>query len=219
MRIPYILLAVVPALLTVQPTSAQWKAGIVGGLNFADLKADADFNSRTLFGIGGRIEYSVNEYFSLTAEPQYVQKGAVKTEPVADPEMTATISYLELPFLFKYSPLASTAFRPYLVAGPSVAYRLRADAKGKFYGFTFDADLQNVTRSVDLSLGIGAGCEIPLGYSSLSVEARYVHGLVDQHRNGVFKTSGGLTLNGTMSDENWFKTRGIQLMAGIAIPL
>jgi hypothetical protein len=52
------------------------------------------------------------------------------------------------------------------------------------------------------------------------VEGKYYLGLIDQHKNGTFLAdAGGLTIQGRFDDTNKFKTRGIQILAGITFPI
>lgn len=202
--------------ISIPSINAQWKVGVLGGLNFSNWRAETEMESRTLFGIGGIIEYSINDNFSISVEPMYSQKGAVKLKTLTEPEMTTTTSYAELPIFIKYSIPLSSSIKPYLIAGPTLSYRLKAETEGKYAGLIFTADLKNVTVPFDFSFGVSAGFEIPLESISLFLEGRYTYGLVDQHKNGTFQaSSGGLTLTGTMTDSQWFKNSGIQLLTGI----
>jgi Outer membrane protein beta-barrel domain len=207
-------------LLTIQSADAQWKVGVIGGVNFADLKTDAEVRSRTLSGFGGIIEYLIIDQFSLFAAPMYIQNGGIKEQTEDQPELDVKGSYITLPVFLKYSFLFSEVIKPYLYAGPSVAYRINFKMEGEIAGLNLTADLKNVTEDFDFGVGFGAGMEIPLQILSIIVEGKYYLGLIDLHKNGIFQAeAGGLTIQGTFDDTNKFKTRGIQILVGVTFPM
>jgi hypothetical protein len=203
-----------------QSTNAQWKLGVQGGLNFSDWSAEIDMEGRTLFGIGGIVEYMLNSNISFIAEPGYLLKGVVKPQIGSQPEMTVTISYLELPLLFKYSIISSGSIKPFFIAGPSIGYNMNSEMKTNLYGINFTSDLKDIITPFDFNLRAGTGVEIQIESFSFLIEGQYAFSLIDQHKNGTFQAKGGgLILNGTVTTEDWFKHRGIQLLVGIGYSL
>ena len=208
------------ALFTIQSTNAQWRVGLLGGVNFADLKTETGVKSRTLMGFGGTVEYPIFDQFSLLATPMYIQRGGIKEQIEDQPELKIKGSYISIPVFVKYSLPFWAVIKPYLYTGPSVAYRLDFKMEGEFAGLGISADLKNVTQDFDFGLGFGAGVEIPLNVLSITIEGKYYLGLVDQHKDGTFQAeAGGLTIDGTFDESNKFKNRGIQILVGIAFPI
>ena len=194
--------------------------GAIGGVNFADLKTDTGVRSRTLFGFGGIIEYSILDQVSLITTPMYIQNGGIKEQTDDQPELKIKGSYLSVPIFLKYSFPISEVIKPYLYAGPSLGYRLNFKMEGEYAGLHLTADLKNVTEDFDFGVGFGAGAEIPFNILSIIVEGKYYLGLMDQHKNGIFQAeAGGLTIQGNFDDTNKFKTRGIQILIGVIFPI
>lgn len=207
-------------LFAIPLTNAQWRTGIIGGVNFADLKTETEVKSRTLIGFGGIIEYSILDQFSLVTTPMYIQNGGIKEKTEDQPELKVKGSYISVPIFLKYLFPFSKNIKAYLYAGPSVGYRLDFKMEGEFAGLNLTADLKNVTHDFDFGIGLGAGVEIPFDVLSIIVEAKYYLGLIDQHKNGTFQAdAGGLTIQGEFDETNKFKTRGIQILAGITFPI
>jgi hypothetical protein len=88
------------------------------------------------------------------------------------------VKYLHVPVLFRYGP---KLFRgnPWLVtslkafAGPSIAFRLNAEATGDFPGARDGANVEDQFEPLDLGFVIGASLES----HGLLVDARYTRGL------------------------------------------
>jgi len=72
-------LVLLVTLCMVLPVRAQVHLGVLGGLNMANLSLDqgdmggADFSSRTVYGFGGVLDYSIGENIALRFEPMYLQ--------------------------------------------------------------------------------------------------------------------------------------------------
>ena len=195
------------------PAQAQVEIGVIGSVNFAtisgeDLDGEALVSDRrTLYGVGGVLEVRLNEHWSLRTEPMYLQKG---TQNIDGDQVSYKAEYLEVPLFLKLS-LGSGSARPYVMAGPSIGFRLSSELSVEDEGIsgTFDAD--EVTESMDFGVDFGAGLSLRLNGVSFFVEGRYDLGVADVFTGG--EVGGQLT-----DDVNVF-TRGLQAMAGITIPL
>jgi len=214
------LLFLLCTVLIVDLSHAQWKAGAIGGWNFTNARRELEPKGRTLFGIGGVVEYDLDSRYSLVAEPMYLQKGFIHLVPGTETEMTVTTAYIELPVFLKFRLPIGEFVRPFFILGSSAGYRLKAEVEVDLSGIPFKGDLKNVTVPFDMSLCAGGGLEIAFKSFSTLIECRYSYGLWDQRKNGVFQaTGGGFTVSGTVTDEEWMKYTGIQLMVGIIVPL
>lgn len=217
-------IAALLALFFSMSASAQPRLGVVGGLNIADVNADfddeeMDVSDKTVFGFGGVVDLRLSENFSLYLQPMYLQKGTRVTDKVDNIEFPFTYAFLELPVFLKAE--FGSAVRPYIMAGPTVGYLLSAEVEGEYSGLTFKGDLKEVTEDLDFGLGFGAGLRYPLSTISIFVEGRYTLGLVNMQKGGTFTMSAGpITEEITWDkDEDAYKNRGIQIMAGVAFAL
>jgi hypothetical protein len=207
-------------ILVTNLSHAQWKVGAIGGWNYSNARREAEPKGRTLFCVGGIVEYDLSERYSLIVEPMYMGKGFIKNLPVTEPEMTVTAGYLEFPLFLKFRLPIKEFVRSFFVVGSSLGYRLKSEVETTISGIPFKADLKNVTVPLDICLCAGGGLEIPFKSFSTFIECRYSYGLIDQRKNGNFQATGnGYTITGTVTDKEWMKYTGIQLMAGIMIPL
>lgn len=217
-------IAALLALFFSMSASAQPRLGVIGGLNIADVNADfddeeMDVSDKTVFGFGGVVDLRLNKNFSLYAQPMYLQKGALVTQLDTNLDFPFKFAFLELPVFLK-AEFGNTV-RPYLMAGPTVGYLLTADTEVEYSGLTFKGDLKEVTEDLDFGLGFGAGLRYPLSTISIFVEGRYFLGLVNMQKGGTFTMSAGpITEEITWDkDEDAYKNRGIQIMAGVAFAL
>ena len=192
---------------------AQIDIGVIGSVNFAtvsgeDLDGEAIVaDRRTLYGVGGVLDVHLDDHWSLRTEPMYLQKG---TQNIDGDEVSYKGEYLEVPLFLKLS-LGSGAAQPYVMAGPSIGFRLNSELSVEDEGIsgTFDAD--EVTESMDFGVDFGAGLNLRLSGVSLFVEGRYDLGVADVFTGGE--------VAGQVADDVEVFTRGLQTMAGITIPL
>ncbi len=213
------------ALFIALPASAQVKLGVIGGLNIANLNGKdvdgekIDFSNRTAFGVGGVLDIGLSKNIALRLEPMYLQKGA-EFDVTDDPDFgTATFTskakYLEVPALLKIA-LVTSSTQPYLIAGPTIGFNLSSNLELGAAGIRAEIDAKEITKSTDLGLAFGAGVSFPAGSSSIFVEGRYTLGLSDIAQAGTLKFMDGQL---EFFEDTKVKTRGIQIMAGIAFPL
>jgi len=218
-----LLLVALLALFIALPAGAQVKLGVIGGVNLANLNGKdvdgekIDFSSRTAFGVGGVLDIGLSENISLRFAPMYLQKGGEFT--TTDPDLdTATFAfkggYLEVPALLKIA-LGASSIRPYLMAGPTIGFNLSSKLKFSVPGISAEVDAKKITKGADFGLAFGAGVSFPAGTSSIFVEGRYALGLTDIAREGILEFMGEEIVSGDAE----VKTRGFQIMAGIAFPL
>ncbi len=209
----------------VMPASAQIRLGVIGGLNLARLNAGADpeldsfISNLTAFAGGGVVQFRLTENLALQFEPMYLQKGARVEGSFGDSDsdsslifnvnVKARLNYLELPAMLKLALGAGTT-RPYIMAGPMLGLRLSAKETGS-YSISgakqeYDLDIKDQTKSLDFGAGFGAGVSFLAGKNSIFVQGRYALGLAN-------------ISNDPDDSESKLKTRGIQIMAGLTIPM
>ncbi|HLA55507.1 MAG TPA: porin family protein [Flavobacterium sp.] len=112
---------------------------------------DADTDAKTSFYVGGLVDFTVSESFHVQPELLYSMEGA---------DNDLGISYLRIPIMAKYYVMEGLS----LQAGPEVAFKIGTEEDG----------LDEITKSTDFGLGIGAGYELSNG---LMFDLRYNMGL------------------------------------------
>jgi hypothetical protein len=158
-------------------------AGIEGGLSLATLSSynstDADEAFDTSFraglALGGFVSWPFNRQLSLRLEALFTQKGAditfagsSRTDVVVDPWQ------LEIPVLLHFQA-ESGRVRPFVHAGPTLAFKLRARVDASASGGDPDVDIGDQVQTFDTGLAVGGGIEA----GRWSIEGRFVQGLLD----------------------------------------
>lgn len=187
--------------------------GFIAGVNIANLdEKDSDFKSLTGFGIGGVIDISLGEKFSVYLQPMYLQKGASEEEEGIT--LDVKLAYIEIPALFKVK-LGEGSTKPYLMAGPTVGFNVGANLDLGAGGLSVEIDFADLVQTFDFGLAFGGGIIFDMGKNSLFIEAKYSLGLADVTKEGVIETEG---IEISIPDTK-VTTRGIQIMAGLMFPL
>ena len=111
--------------------------------------------------------------------------------------------------------------RPYVMAGPTVGYLLRSNIELDAFGLTFQGDMSEVTKHWDFGLGLGGGVSFSLDMFTLFVEGRYTLGMTNLQKGGSFNVVAGSVAVPIDfdKDEDWYKNRGIQILAGVTISI
>jgi hypothetical protein len=157
--------------------------GIKGGASLADLSdpddafGDAESSTRNGFVAGGFLAFPLGESLSLQAEALFAQKGAQFEFEELD--TTLKLDYVEVPLVLKYR-FGGDGIRPYVFAGPYVAFRTKAEVEvdAGDDGTSTD-ELEDETKSTDFGAVAGGGIEFPAGDGAFLVEARYARGLTN----------------------------------------
>ena len=205
------------------PASAQHYAGIVGGLNIANLDANRetdesndDLSNVNRPGFGAVVGLGLRETTFLHLEPMYLEKGAMlKYDDAQLGQVEADLKsrFIEVPVLLRQD-LSAGATRPFLMAGPTFGFNL--SSKANLQGSNPEAeevDLKDLTRTVDVGLMFGGGVSVPMQRGALFFEGHYALGLTDVLDDGEVEVEGvARELSGDV------KHRGLQVKAGITIP-
>ncbi len=216
-RISFFWVALVLAVFAM-PLWAQYQVGVIGGVNLANIHSNEleddlgiDLQNRTLFGAGALFDAGLSEHFALRFEPMFLRKGA---EAKATEEGVETISrikmdYLELPLMarFAFGSNMSNA-KPFLLAGPSVGFLLSAKSKDESAGITDEKDIKDELKNLDFGLNFGGGLNVKAGRTNLFIEGRYNLGLANVDDSA---DDNGVDVR--------MKNRGLELFAGIALPI
>ena len=186
-----IILTVAIVLMFAMSASA-FERGLTGygmkfGMNMAnfggkDAKAEEgeDKKMKMGFAAGGFVTYSITEMFAVQPEVLYTMKGA-KYEWEGG-SATAKVDYLEIPVLAKVTIPTEGNIGPHLFIGPSLGILLSAKEKVEIdgedpEGLAGEEDAKDWTKSTDFGLVFGAGVDIGMPHSAITIDGRFELGL------------------------------------------
>jgi hypothetical protein len=154
--------------------------GVKGGLSLAKFGGedndlgDVEPDIRTGVAAGAFLSFPLGDRVSLQPEALFVQKGAAYA--LEDIDATLKVDYVEVP-LFLKARLGGDGIRPYLLAGPYVGFRVKAEGEGEVDDENTNVtDLEDETKSTDYGVTGGVGVEFGSDGAFL-LEARYTRGL------------------------------------------
>ena len=178
--------------------------GLKAGLNLSDWhtsNADANeaYDMRTAFHVGGFVQFTLSEKFTVQPEILYSVMGSVVniSTPTlrtaeASSDLTYGLDYLSIPVMAQYKVTDAI----HLELGPQLGILL--SAKAKYDGGS--EDLKDDMETVDFGMNIGAGYQLENG---LLFNVRYCYGLSnfvkdsgdEWYKNNVFQFSVGYKFN------------------------
>jgi len=161
--------------------------GVLLGVNSSTLGGgDAQDASRKAGVVAGVLAVlPVSPVFSFEPEILYTMKGA-SAHDLDDPASTGELrmSYIQIPVLARFELAAATVGpKPYLYAGPALAFKTSCNFEVHDQGFNLSADCQQFEsadlkfNSTDFSLIGGIGVAFKTGGHTVSIAARYDHSL------------------------------------------
>jgi hypothetical protein len=218
----FLILAVVslPALIlpaTKVAAAGRIPIGVKLGADFARLQGDdvegAKF--RRAFAAGGFVEYPLSPAISLMGEVLYTMKGGKKSYTSVPPQLLASrlrfeetfdLDYIEVPILLKVCLPAQGPIRPYLLAGPGIAFNIRARWE-ESNTEDFSEDLTEYIKSIDYGFIIGGGAAFSVGPHTMSLGARY--------ELGLFSIDDGLAKHWGENDLD-IRNSTVSILAGLA---
>ena len=197
---------------------AQKRIGLLGGFNFSDMTSsdNIDFEGKTTFGFGCVIDLKLSEKLNLQIEPMYSKRRVNKPEMENDPAGRVTSTYLEIPVFFKKE--FGENVKPYVLLGPTISYFLSGKMEIDALGVTFEGDMKDISRSIDIGAGFGAGISYPAGKFSLFIEGRYIFGLTDFNKGGDIDLEYNVMSQTVNIEDTENKHRGLQIFAGFTLP-
>jgi hypothetical protein len=150
--------------------------GVLAGFTVADVKGDA-FVSEPRSGISFGLAVGVKLPWRLPYDIRtgietgiiYTQKGFENATPDFLNAEIVEFDYIEVPVLAKLSYPLLEQVSPYFLIGPSLGFNVSAE---RVRTDESRADLDDQTRSADLSLIIGGGIDVSVGSQILSLQAK-----------------------------------------------
>lgn len=184
-----------------EESSARLRYGVrIGGIVSYFSNQQPHTSEKLGFTLGGVVEYSLSNNFSVQTEPAYMQQGGKFVRFVDDTRFgndetlfskyvsnsNITIHSIDLPVLAKYKLPKVGEFQPNVVGGVSVGYTLFAsDAFERTY--TFDQTFSTINgnqivtsqyEKFQVGLSGGVGGEVGIGGSKrLLIDLRYRYGV------------------------------------------
>jgi len=160
--------------------------GLKAGLNLANISEDwsddwkgVDRKMKTGFCVGGFITYSINEMFAIQPEVLYTMKGAKWEWADEGWQDEEKLTYLEIPVLAKVTIPTQGSIAPNLFVGPALAILLSAKYYEEWDSESEEYDIKDDMKSTDFGLVLGAGVEIGMPHSAITIDGRYTLGLTN----------------------------------------
>lgn len=119
-KLSLVAFAIFVALMPIQTANAQVDFGIRGGLNFSGITGGKlTTESIITYQAGIYLSFSIlDSPLSIQLETVYTQKGAKVSGKLIK------LTYIQVPFLFRYSFQPREEVNPYLLFGPFVAFNI-----------------------------------------------------------------------------------------------
>ena len=223
-KLPFLLSMIVVLSLVIPGTGQEFYIGATGGMNIAEMKITGDGEEQeetplNRLGIGGVFGFRFDDNFSLQLRPLYLQKGGTLDQDSPSPDIDFRTSFIELDLSLKAA--TGNTIRPYILAGPSIGFLMTSELEFDLAGNKVKGDITDISKKTEYSLGIGAGVEYSFWNGFLFVEGRYLHGLNNLNKGGVveLKVNGLVAGTQEIANDDEYKNRGFQIMAGFALPL
>jgi hypothetical protein len=167
--------------LAQSPVLPPQRFGITAGINSSTISGGddgTDVSRRTGFMAGVFMVVPVTPTFSAQPEALFTMKGA-KAED-AGFSATVKINYLEIPILGRFDIPATGGVKPFVYAGPAIAFKLSCSSEAHGAGISVSGDCKDTNgddaKTFDFSGVIGGGLAFAVGGRAFTIGARYTHG-------------------------------------------
>ena len=160
--------------------NAQMNAGIKLGFNLSQIKFELDGDTKTSdmaagVQIGGFVNFTVTETFSIQPEMLFSRFGGKQSEYVEDIDEDVTqtfkVDYLSVPVMLKFN--VAPNFN--LQVGPEVGILVGANVKGEVFGQSVTVDAKDLFETFNFGLNGGLG----FTYEKFGFDARYFFGIAN----------------------------------------
>lgn len=158
--------------------------GVLLGVNSANIRGDgAAGDARTGLLVGATALWTISGGFGVQPELHFSQKGT--KDDIEGIGGTLALSYLELPLHLRYTfGGGASRIRPYLLGGPTLAYRIGCSIRGGGISVDCDDTGEFTGEAIEFErfhygLSVGGGVDFPLAGRTGTVTARYNQGFSD----------------------------------------
>jgi len=183
-------------------SAQRWEIGARAGISHGAMNGGQEFvwngavPTTALF-----FRRPLSPYFSVQPEVSAVRRLGVSRQPSST--LTLTANYVEVPVMLQLHPATDGVIQPYVTLGPSVAMRWRCtllfEGGGVISRNNCDASPGSQSHRLDVGVGGGVGVNWRIGYTTLSIDSRYTHGI----RTNV------LPIDARARAYGWFVTAGV----------
>ncbi|UCC43517.1 MAG: PorT family protein [Candidatus Zixiibacteriota bacterium] len=185
------------------------------GLNLASFAGKTDVDSADIYRsadagyivgalTGGMVAVHLNERWAVRTEVLYSMKGADwdASTTIGDTNYSEIVwtrlDYVEIPVLAQFSIPTAGRLKPYLFAGPAVAFNIATEWKIEDEGFVggtkvyyfskYTDDIPDV-KDTQFEVVVGGGLNLGWGTTKVSIEGRYTAGLEKAREGADFRHS------------------------------
>lgn len=198
-------------------TKSKLMIGVRAGLNLSYLRIDNQ-NDGSAFAEGAQaglfVKYAFNDWVAVSLEAAWSQSGAKKMKHIAsyyEGDAFLQMNNIQLNPLVQFKIPVLSVYEPYLFAGPSFNLNyLNSIYTGKFA----PKDASSYTTFLDFGLLVGAGVDFNLRFATLTLDARYRHGL-----NDINQKSGDVSGLGTVLGTNTWRSSQLSFQVGLGFPI
>jgi hypothetical protein len=198
-------------------TKSKFMIGVRAGLNLSYLRVDNE-SSGSGFAEGAQAgifaKYAFNDWVAVSLEAAWSQSGARKMQYRSNffnGDAFLQLNNVQLNPLVQFKIPVLSVYEPYLFAGPSFNINY---LNSVYYGTLSAKDASNFTTALDLGLLVGAGVDFNLRFATLTLDARYRHGLNDiNQKTGV---TDGL---GAVLGNNAWRSSQLSFQVGLGFPI
>lgn len=155
-----------------EPNSGfSFRLGAKGGLNFADLNSDTETESKTGFHAG---VFATFKFSQVAFQPEIVFSQQGGTFKFNGNDLESNYSYVNIPLIVKLYPFGGFNIQ----IGPQFGFLASAerDEFDQLTGSTSTRDVKDDIKNSEISLGLGAGWDLPFGFT---ISGRYNIGLTE----------------------------------------
>lgn len=179
MRPIFLLLLLLPAVLSAQQISIGFRGGVAS--TTAAVDPELSLAARTGVLVSAGVGFQFTELLGAQAEVQFVQRGARIALPTGIGRVAGTyqLDYLQFPLLLKVG-LTEGRLRVFAVAGPTLGVLLSAQASGSVAGIDTTLSATDDFKNNEWAIEFGGGTEIDLDpMIALTADVRYDLGLTN----------------------------------------
>ena len=137
------------------------------------------------FGAGAFLNFSLSDILSVQPEVNFMQKGVTETEEGYN--VNIKLDYVEIPVLLRFNIPMEGSISPYLMLGPSIAFKAGCTIGSGDSGTTVDVDCEEAeleVSSMDFGGVLAAGLGFDAGPGQVFVGARYYAGFMTVDDSG-----------------------------------
>jgi hypothetical protein len=201
----------------------EYYIGAMGGLNITDIKmksnpAKHNIKSRNELSTGIVFGDRLSDVVSFELHPSFMRKCCNVIDNEQDLNFDVSMSYLELPVFFKVG--VGETIRPSLYAGPVWGFLFDSNIEAKYEGLDFNANLDNILRTIDFGFGVGVSIGYVMWSGEVSLNVRYTVSGSDLYQSGeILFEADDMTRTRYVKSIDSMSIRGVQILVGYTLPV